>query len=88
MESDTLSIKDFEVYVPAKNSTIEALLHRARVRDDRGLGRRGRSELSGHRFRLQDYYVKDWADYFMVVIGVDDVEAWHRHATDCRERSV
>lgn len=31
-------------------------------------------------FRLQDYYVKDWANNFMVVIGVDDAEAWHRRA--------
>ncbi|MGH3041644.1 MAG: VOC family protein, partial [Gaiellaceae bacterium] len=35
--------------------------------------------LNGNRFRLQDYYVKDWADNFMVVIRVDDVEAWHQH---------
>ncbi|MEJ7746647.1 MAG: hypothetical protein WKF61_07815 [Luteimonas sp.] len=25
-------------------------------------------------------HVKDWADNFMVAIGVDDVEAWHRKA--------
>ena len=36
-------------------------------------------ELNGNRFRLQNYYVKDWADNFMVVMGVDDVEAWHQH---------
>jgi hypothetical protein len=36
-------------------------------------------ELNGHRFRLQNYYVKDWAENFMVVIGVDDAQAWHQH---------
>jgi hypothetical protein len=35
--------------------------------------------LNGHRFRLQDYYVKDWANNFMVVMGVDDVRAWYEH---------
>jgi hypothetical protein len=37
-------------------------------------------ELSGHRFRLQDYYVKDWANNFMVVMNVDDVR---RMASAC-----
>jgi len=37
-------------------------------------------ELNGNRFRLQDYYVKDWADNFMVAMRVDDVEAWHQQA--------
>ena len=39
-------------------------------------------ERNGHRFRLQDCYVKDWADNFMVFMGVDDVEAWLQHAQD------
>lgn len=34
-------------------------------------------ELNGNRFRLQDYFVKDWANNFM---GADDVEAWHQQA--------
>jgi hypothetical protein len=37
-------------------------------------------ELGGNCFRLQNYYVKDWADNFMVVMGVDDVEAWYQRA--------
>lgn len=36
----------------------------------------------GHGFRLQDYYVKDWAENFMVVVEVDDVEAWHQRARE------
>jgi len=34
-------------------------------------------ELDGHRFMLQNYYVKDWAESFMLTIVVDDAEAWH-----------
>jgi hypothetical protein len=32
------------------------------------------------RCHIQDYYVKEWADNFMVVMGVDDVEAWRQQA--------
>ena len=39
-------------------------------------------ELNGCAFRLQNYYVKDWADNFMFVIGVDDIEAWHQRALE------
>jgi hypothetical protein len=28
-------------------------------------------------FRLQDYYVGDWANNFMFSIGVDDARAWY-----------
>ncbi len=36
-------------------------------------------ELNGNRFRLQNYYVKDWAENFMVVMRVDDAHAWYEH---------
>ncbi|HET8898274.1 MAG TPA: glyoxalase [Rhodanobacteraceae bacterium] len=36
--------------------------------------------LDGHGFRLQNYYVKDWADNTMFVIGVENVHAWHQLA--------
>lgn len=38
--------------------------------------------LDGHTFRLQDFYVKDWAENFMFVMDVDDVSAWYRHAQE------
>lgn len=36
-------------------------------------------ELGGASFRLQNYYVRDWADNFMMRFEVDDVRAWHEH---------
>lgn len=39
-------------------------------------------ELDGHCFRLQDYYVKDFAENFMVVVSTGDVEAWHRRVRE------
>jgi hypothetical protein len=37
------------------------------------------SRLGGAVFRLQDYYVKDWAENFMMKFDVEDVDAWHEH---------
>jgi hypothetical protein len=37
--------------------------------------------LGGASFRLQDYYVKDWAENFMMKLDVDDVGAWYKHVT-------
>ncbi len=37
--------------------------------------------LNGHAFRLQDYYVQDWANNFMFVIGVEEVRVWHELVT-------
>lgn len=32
-----------------------------------------------YKFFLQDYYVKDWADNFMMYLVVDDVDAWWQY---------
>ncbi len=75
----SLSINDFKVYVPAKNFEQSKRFYVALgFAMSEGWGGTADFELNGNRFRLQDYYVKDWADNFMVVIGVDDVEAWHQ----------
>jgi len=36
-------------------------------------------ELGGHEFRLQNEYVRAWADNCMMILDVDDVPAWHAH---------
>ena len=33
-------------------------------------------------FRLQNYYVKDWAENFMMKFQVDDVQSWYEHAKE------
>jgi hypothetical protein len=37
--------------------------------------------LGAHSFLLQDYYVEEWADNFMMHMFVDDVDAWWEHLT-------
>ena len=75
-----LSIRDFKVYVPAKDFEKSKRFYSALgFKMSEGWGGTADFELNGSCFRLQDYYVKDWANNFMVVMGVDDVEAWHQH---------
>jgi predicted enzyme related to lactoylglutathione lyase len=75
-----LGIKDFKVYVPAKDFERSKRFYTALgfTMSD-GWGGTADFELGGHRFRLQNHYVKDWANNFMIVMGVDDAEAWHQH---------
>jgi len=75
------SINSFKPYVPAKNFEMSKRFYTALgfTMSD-GWGGTADFELDGYAFRLQDYYVKDWANNFMMVMGVDDVEAWHQLA--------
>lgn len=36
-------------------------------------------ELAGARSYLQDFYVKEWAENFMLYVVVEDAAAWHKH---------
>lgn len=36
-------------------------------------------ELGGSRFYLQDHYVKDWIENSVLVVIVEDPQAWHDH---------
>lgn len=79
----TLSIRDFKVYMPAKDFELSKRFYAALGFElSEGWGGTADFSLNGSRFRLQDYYVKDWAENFMVVIGVDDVDAWHGRARE------
>jgi hypothetical protein len=47
-----------------------------------GFGETMDCELGAMRFRLQNYYVADWANNFMFKIGVDDARAWYELAAE------
>jgi predicted enzyme related to lactoylglutathione lyase len=81
--SMSLTIKDLKPYVPARDFELSKRFYSALgFTMSEGWGGTADFELGGHRFRLQNYYVPDWADNFMIVMGVDDVEAWHRRAKE------
>ncbi|HKS16401.1 MAG TPA: VOC family protein [Planctomycetota bacterium] len=77
----TLRINDLKAYVPAKDYELSKRFYAALgFRMSPGWGDSVDFELGGAAFRLQNYYVKDWANNFMMVLGVDDVEKWHERA--------
>jgi hypothetical protein len=79
----TLTINDFKVYMPAKDFEKSKRFYQALgFSMTPGWGGTADFEFNGSSFRLQDYYVKDWAENFMVKIGVNDLEAWHRRARE------
>ena len=73
-----LAIRGLKVYMPAKDFELSKRFYTALgFTMTEGWGGTADFELNGHRFRLQNYYVKDWAENWMAVIDVDDVKAWH-----------
>jgi catechol 2,3-dioxygenase-like lactoylglutathione lyase family enzyme len=79
----SLSINNFKVYMPAKDFEKSKQFYTALgFTMSEGWGGTADFVLNGRWFRLQNYYVKDWAENFMVVIDVDDVEAWHQRAQE------
>lgn len=78
-----LSINDLKVYTPAKDFELSKRFYSAlgfEMTD--AWGGTVDCRLGGAEFRLQNYYVKDWADNFMMRFGVNDVQAWHEHVKE------
>ncbi|HKJ16502.1 MAG TPA: glyoxalase [Xanthomonadales bacterium] len=38
-------------------------------------------ENANQRFYLQNYYVREWAENFMLHVSVEDAESWKQHVT-------
>ncbi len=75
---DRYSVDDVRAFVPAKDFACsrrfyEALGWSTVWTDDDGLAL---MELAGHRFMLQNFYVQQWAENFMITIVVADAAAW------------
>lgn len=79
----SISIRGMKPYVPAKDFELSKRFYSTLgFQMSEGWGGTADFELNGSGFRLQNHYVKDWADNFMFVIGVDDVDAWRRRVSD------
>lgn len=75
------TITDLKAYVPAKDFELSKRFYSALgFRMSEGFGGTADFELGGHRLRLQDYYVKDWANNFMILLDCPDVAAWRARA--------
>ncbi len=76
-----MNISDLKVYTPAKDFEESKRFYRElgfTLTD--AWGGTVDCQLGGASFRLQNYYVKDWAENFMMRFDVDDVTAWYAHA--------
>ena len=78
-----LSIIRLMPYVPAKDFEVSKRFYVSLgFTLSEGWGNSADFGLNGYAFRLQNYYVQDWASNFMFLIDVDDVEAWHQRALE------
>jgi len=76
-----LSINELVVYVPAKDFELSKRFYSALgFTLSQGWGDTMDCRLGSAVFRLQNYYIKDWAENFMMKFSVDNVAAWHAHA--------
>jgi len=80
MLMSNLNVLDVKAFVPAKDFVLSKRFYLAPgctlKYDSKGLAI---FELSGYRFYLQDYYVKGYADNYMLHFTVEDVESWYQH---------
>jgi len=78
-----LTIIDLLVYTPAQNFELSKSFYLALgFEATEGWGGTIDFRLGGAAFRLQNYYVKDWAENFMMRFGVDDLDAWYLRAKE------
>lgn len=77
----TPTIKELLVYAPAKDFEQSKRFYAALgFTLTTGWGDTMDCRLGGAAFRLQNYYVKEWAENFMMKCSVDDVQAWYDKA--------
>lgn len=73
-------ITDLLVYTPSENFELSKQFYSELGFElTEGWGGTMDCRLGGAAFRLQNYYVKEWAENFMMRFGVEDVRAWHAH---------
>ena len=75
-----LTIKQLVIYVPAKDfETSKSFYRDLGFELSEGWGGTFDCRLGNAVFRLQNYYVKDWAENFMMKLDVESVDEWFEH---------
>ena len=73
-----MTVSDVKPFIPAKN--FEQSLKFYKELGWKELFRQdnlAELEIGNHRFFLQDYYVRAWANNSMLYINVDNAQSWH-----------
>ena len=77
------TIKDLRPFVAAKDFALSQRFYKALgFTLSPAYGGTFDAELDGCAFRLQDFYVKDWAENSMLLITTEDIPAWHQHVAE------
>lgn len=75
-----LTINELVVYIPAEDFEVSKAFYSALgFQLTEGWGGTMDCRLGNAVFRLQNYYVKDWANNFMMRLDVEDVDEWYQH---------
>ena len=78
-----VTIKSLKVYAPAKDFETSKRFYSALGFElTEAWGNNVDCRLGNAEFRLQNYYVEDWANNFMMQFQVDDVQEWYKHARE------
>jgi hypothetical protein len=77
---------DIKIFVPAKNFEISLDFYKSmgwavNIESEE----LAELELAGHRFYLQNYYKRAWANNFMLHVTVEDAQAWYELAAEVVE---
>ena len=74
------NVLDIKPFVPARNFALSRRFYRdLGFQENFGNDQVAEFELGGFRFLLQNYYLKDWAENFMMHMMVKDADAWWAH---------
>ena len=80
--TSNLHARDVRVFVPAKDFALSKAFYAALGWTLTHVDERVTlMDLAARKLYLQDYYVKDWADNFMVYVTVESAAGWYAHAT-------
>lgn len=82
--SRDLSVSDVRAFVPSRDFDVSRAFYATLGwttlwTDDEGLAL---LELGGHRFMLQNFFVQEWAENFMITVEVANVTDWYDHVVE------
>jgi catechol 2,3-dioxygenase-like lactoylglutathione lyase family enzyme len=78
-----MEINQLKVYTPSKDFEVSKRFYKALGFElTEAWGGNFDCKLGNAEFRLQNYYVEDWANNFMMQFWVDDVQSWYEHARE------
>jgi hypothetical protein len=83
------SVRGTSLFVPARDWHVSRTFYRWLCGDELWCeGTLAAFRLGGTGLLVQDRYVKDWAENAVLIVDIDDVDAWHRHLIALRDADV